>query len=130
MTTAVEAGRVAVIRENELLPTCTERCRREWVLDQKTRKLEARVLHWALDHEDAGAVHGWAPHGRAEWAGVVVDLDEHRATVDGEPVRLTQTEMRLLAVLAHWRGKVVPRETLVERVWGEAWAAAGGYTSS
>jgi DNA-binding response OmpR family regulator len=135
MGTAVEAKRVVLIRENEMLPTCTARCRGVWVLNPKSRALEARGVHWALDHEDAGAVHGWAPHGRAEHAGVVVDLDEHRVTVDGAEVRLTAVELRVLAVLVHWRGRPVPAETLVERVWGESFAESGrvtkrGYTTN
>lgn len=38
--------------------------------------------------------------------------------VDGEPVDLTEKEYRLLQELMEVRGRVLTRETLLERVWG------------
>ncbi|MCW2928195.1 MAG: phoB [Thermoleophilia bacterium] len=59
---------------------------------------------------------------RVEVAGVSVDPDRHEVLVDGEPVRLTRTELRLLHVLLRRPGRVYSREQLVERVMGDnAW---------
>jgi len=38
--------------------------------------------------------------------------------VDGESVNLTEKEYRLLQELMEVRGRVLTRETLLERVWG------------
>jgi DNA-binding response OmpR family regulator len=47
-----------------------------------------------------------------------VDRGRHRAEVGGEPVELTPTEFRLLALLAAAPGRVFSRSQLVERVLG------------
>ena len=47
-----------------------------------------------------------------------VDLDGHRAWVDGEPVLLTALEFRLLAALLARRGRVQTRDALLADVWG------------
>jgi DNA-binding response OmpR family regulator len=43
-------------------------------------------------------------------------------TVDGNPVELTAKEFNLLAYLGERAGKVVSRETLLDRVWGMSYA--------
>ena len=59
---------------------------------------------------------------RVSLSGVVVDPDRHEVLVDGEPVRFTRTELRLLHVLLRKPGRVYTREQLVERVMGDnAW---------
>ena len=42
-----------------------------------------------------------------------------RVTFDGNPVKLTSQEYRLLAYLAHHRGKVVSRTELVEHLYDQ-----------
>ena len=49
---------------------------------------------------------------------VVLDPDEHRVTVDGEDVALPLKEFELLHLLLANAGRVLPRETLIDRVWG------------
>ena len=44
--------------------------------------------------------------------------DEGKVTRDGEEIRLTKTEFRLLCELAESPGKVYSREVLLDRVWG------------
>ena len=51
-----------------------------------------------------------------------VDLDARRATRDGEVLRLTPTEYRLLACLARHLGMVVTHRQLLGEVWGPAHA--------
>ena len=43
---------------------------------------------------------------------------ERRVLLAGKPVRLTDTEFRLLEVLARNAGRVISNETLLARVWG------------
>lgn len=50
--------------------------------------------------------------------GVVVDPERHEVSVRGEPALLTLKEFELLYLLVDNRGKVVPREVILERVWG------------
>jgi two-component system response regulator RegX3 len=49
---------------------------------------------------------------------VVLDPDEHRVTIDGEDVALPLKEFELLHLLLANAGRVLPRETLIDRVWG------------
>jgi two-component system response regulator RegX3 len=49
---------------------------------------------------------------------VVLDPDEHRVTIDGDEVPLPLKEFELLHILLANAGRVLPRETLIDRVWG------------
>ena len=49
---------------------------------------------------------------------IIVNLDTHEATVDGESVKLTLTEFRLLACLLAERGRVLSRAVLISRAIG------------
>jgi len=49
---------------------------------------------------------------------VVLDPDEHRVTIDGADVALPLKEFELLHLLLANAGRVLPRETLIDRVWG------------
>src|SRR6476661_10862793 len=46
-----------------------------------------------------------------------IDTRASRVTVDGNPVKLTSLEYRLLSYLAHHKGKVVSRTELVEHLY-------------
>ncbi len=50
---------------------------------------------------------------------LAIDLGRHEATVGGQMVTLTPTEMRLLHFLASHPGRVFPRSHLLSRVIGE-----------
>ncbi len=50
--------------------------------------------------------------------GLKVDTDSMFCAVDGEEIKLTATEFKLLAHLIHNRGKVLSREHLLDKVWG------------
>lgn len=52
-----------------------------------------------------------------EGAGVVMDLDAREVTVNGEPVELTPTQMRLLQVLMEQPGRVFSTDELLDAVW-------------
>ena len=49
---------------------------------------------------------------------VALDPDEHVVTIDGEPANLPLKEFELLHILLANAGRVLPRETLIDRVWG------------
>jgi len=52
---------------------------------------------------------------------LIVDCGAYRASRNGRHCNLTRTEFSLLEVLAKNAGKVVPRDMLLEKVWG--WAS-------
>jgi len=47
-----------------------------------------------------------------------LDPARHEVSLDGQPIELTRTEFRLLAHLMRHRGQVIPRDALIEAVWG------------
>ncbi|MET0545809.1 MAG: response regulator transcription factor [Caulobacterales bacterium] len=48
-----------------------------------------------------------------------VDTRAARASVDGQPIKLTSHEYKVLAYLMHHRGRVVPRTELVEHIYDQ-----------
>jgi len=55
---------------------------------------------------------------RLKVGGIVIDKAGHDVSVGGRPVQLTAKEFALLAYLSERRGKVLSREHLLARVWG------------
>jgi two-component system, OmpR family, response regulator RegX3 len=53
-----------------------------------------------------------------EVGGVRLDSDRFEVTVDGQEVRLTRKEFEVLELLMENAGRVLPRETLINQVWG------------
>jgi len=49
---------------------------------------------------------------------VALDSDEHLVTVSGQPVNMPLKEFELLHLLLSNVGRVLPRELLIDRVWG------------
>jgi DNA-binding response OmpR family regulator len=86
-------------------------------------QLEARVR----------AVLGRAGRATREEADVLaegdlkVDLDSHRVLRDGETVKLTPTEFRLLVALMEQPGKIMSPDQLVRKVWGDEYASESDY---
>ena len=64
------------------------------------------------------------PHDLLEIGEVVVNLQSHRAYVDGALVALTPKEYDLLVVLATHAGSVVLRDELMREVWRTEWFGA------
>src|SRR5690606_6592276 len=52
-----------------------------------------------------------------ETGGLCFDLDSRTLTVDGEPVKLTPTETKIVELLMRHPGRVFPAEEIYERVW-------------
>ncbi len=53
--------------------------------------------------------------------GLKIDFEARLVSLDGEEVRLTPTEYRLLALLARHAGKVLTHRYLLTEVWGPAY---------
>ena len=51
--------------------------------------------------------------------GLMFDPDTCEATVDGDPIKLTATEMKILELLMKNPGRIFPAEEIYERVWQE-----------
>lgn len=56
-----------------------------------------------------------------------IDFSQHRVEVRGEVVSLTPTEYRLLYHLASNRGRVLPQDTLLAKVWGASYRGESHY---
>jgi DNA-binding response OmpR family regulator len=66
----------------------------------------------------------WTESVRA-FGAVVVDRDRRALTVSGVRLPLTPRELEIVALVAWRDGRVVPREELLEAVWGDATERAG-----
>lgn len=53
-----------------------------------------------------------------EFGEAKIDFHTFQVTVRGEPVRLTQLEMKLLRYFVEHEGRVIPRRELLQKVWG------------
>ena len=58
------------------------------------------------------------PGARSPSATSSLDPDEHTVVLRGEPLALPLKEFELLHVLLANAGRVLPRDTLIDRVWG------------
>lgn len=58
---------------------------------------------------------------------VAVQFQRRRVTLGGLPVALTPIEYRLLALLVRNAGRVLPTQTLLDRVWAAGEIASSGY---
>jgi two-component system phosphate regulon response regulator PhoB len=67
------------------------------------------------EQPDAGAV---GEGGTLRAGPLVIDSAKHEVTVDGEPVRLTLTEFKLLSALVAARGRVLTRDQLMDKAMG------------
>ena len=50
--------------------------------------------------------------------GLTIDYDARRVMVDGEEVKLTQTEYNILALLSEYSGKLLTYSTIITSIWG------------
>ena len=73
----------------------------------------------AQSKEGSIAVEGGPePPAVIEIQGLRVYPEEYVATLDGEPLRLTQKEFRLLALFASRPGRLLTRKVIAGEVWG------------
>jgi two-component system KDP operon response regulator KdpE len=82
-----------------------------------TRK--PRVLSTEAPAGDELPLNNDAAPGQTICAGdLTLNIDSHQLLVEGDQVRLTSTECRLLAELMKHQGHLMPYRLLLERVWG------------
>jgi two-component system alkaline phosphatase synthesis response regulator PhoP len=53
-----------------------------------------------------------------EFAGAKIDFNTYEVTIGEQVVRMTKLEMKLLQYFVENEGRVIPREELLENVWG------------
>ena len=85
----------------------------------RLRELVARVRANLRRIESRPQGEGDLPVEVVRVRGVVVDHARHEVRVDGELVELTRKEFDVLALLLANAGRVVTRDTLINRVWGD-----------
>jgi DNA-binding response OmpR family regulator len=54
---------------------------------------------------------------------LAINFQSHQVTVQGEPVKLTPVEYRLLYQLVRNVGRLMPHQALIDRVWGADYGA-------
>jgi two-component system KDP operon response regulator KdpE len=86
-------------------------------------ELRARV--GALLRRAGGAAA--AADGSLTLGPIVVDVQAHRVTVDGNELELTPREYELLKVMAGQPGRLLTKGRLLRAVWGTAYADEGHY---
>jgi len=68
---------------------------------------------------DRGNGDGGSPGARIVSGPLIIDLSARRVTVEGEPVRLTPTQWRLLETLVAHPGKLLTYRQIIAQVWSE-----------
>lgn len=86
-------------------------------LDELLARLRA-LLRRSADTEQPAAITTDA---------FTVDLGKHRVTRDGQDIRLTPTEWKMLEVLVRNPEKLVTQQQLLSEVWGPAYAKETNY---
>ena len=82
----------------------------------RLRELTARMR--AVLRRGTQEKGGELSSGSLEIGDVGLDPDQHLVVVRGESVKLPLKEFELLHILLANAGRVLPRETLIDRVWG------------
>lgn len=63
--------------------------------------------------------------GWLRFAQIEIDFDAHRLRVDGVPVPLEPKAFAVLALLASQPGRLIPRDEILDKVWGHAHVTPG-----
>ena len=84
----------------------------------RLRELVARMRAVLRRSEVNGSTASSPAPGTIEVGGVRLDPEEHRVSVGGTELSLPLKEFELLHLLLANAGRVLPRETLIDRVWG------------
>lgn len=83
----------------------------------RLRELVAR-MHAVLRRMPSGAEPSLMTPDHMSVNGVLLDPAQHRVEVDGAEISLPLKEFELLHLLLANAGRVLPRDTLIDRVWG------------
>ena len=81
-------------------------------------ELLSRIKNLIARHEKATKVEAEnAAPSHFRFGSADINFDTHEVTVDGQPVRLTPLELRLLEYFISNESRVIPRGELLENVW-------------
>ncbi len=80
-------------------------------------ELMARVKSQLRRYLNLGDVNGQAKLNILQSGGLCFDLENHTLTMDGDPVKLTATETKIVELLMRTPGRIFPAEEIYERVW-------------
>lgn len=83
------------------------------------RELVARVQSCLRRYMMLGAIDTVNKTDIIEIGGLALDMSAKTVTVDGEPVKLTATEFKILELLMNNAGRVFSSEEIYSRVWNE-----------
>ncbi|ORT55525.1 DNA-binding response regulator [Streptomyces sp. CB03238] len=81
-----------------------------FALDELTARVRALLRRTAPEAPEPGTL---------AFADLVVDPATRTGSRAGRPLEFTRTECALLEMLLHHPGQVLPRELILERVWGQ-----------
>ncbi len=82
-------------------------------------ELLARVKSQLRRYTSLGDIHSGAREDELENGRLCYHIGERTLYVDGEPVRLTATETKIVELLMRNLGRVFSAEEIYERIWGE-----------
>lgn len=82
-------------------------------------ELLARVKSQLRRYTSLGDIHAGAREDELENGRLCYHIGERTLYVDGEPVRLTATETKIVELLMRNLGRVFSAEEIYERIWGE-----------
>lgn len=80
-------------------------------------ELMARVKSQLRRYLSLGDVNGQMPANILRSGGLCYDLDNHTLTVDGDLIKLTATETKIVELLMRTPGRIFPAEEIYTRVW-------------
>ncbi len=84
----------------------------------RLRELVARIRAALRRSTDDPLVRPAGASGALVVDDVSLDPERHEVAIRGEPMKLPLKEFELLALLLENAGRVLPRETILDRVWG------------
>lgn len=82
-----------------------------------TAELQARI-RTALRNSNPFMASGNFMQGKFQSGDLVIDYDERRVSLEGETLKLTQTEYNIVALLAKKAGRVLTYAEIIQAVWG------------
>lgn len=81
-----------------------------------SRELPARVRSCLRSHRHSSE-EGHLPGGKFILGNMVIDYDARRMFLDGEEIKLTQTEYNIIALLSERCGKMMSYSAIIKAVW-------------
>jgi DNA-binding response OmpR family regulator len=90
----------------------------DYVTKPFSMKILLARLATVLRRADAGGTAGSENTPLLKAGPLTIDTSKHEATIDGETVKLTLTEFKLLSALVAARGRVLTRDQLMDKAMG------------